>query len=248
MASSVRRPTLGERHAEGIELGFEPSGSGAEDHPPAAELVDGGDRLGHHDTGPRIGKTSTVVPMRTRDVAAATQDITANGSRTYADGGYGTPAGTTRWSLTQTSANPSSSASRAVRVRASPEAAGPACGRWTPPVIDADSVIAGTVQRVTRRRHSTWTCGDDRVGREAFSRGARRAAVWPGVAKHSPSLIDQRHRSTPPSHSPKVIRRKPAPRAASTRHETPRAPGVPPCQPHPEPREPSVAPWSRCSP
>ena len=105
-------------------------------------------------TGPRIGRTSTVVPMRTREVAAATQVITANGSRTYADGGYGTPAGTTRWSLTQTSAKPRSSASRAVRVRASPDAAGPACGRWTPPVIDADSVIDGTVPGGSSRTRS----------------------------------------------------------------------------------------------
>ena len=33
-------------------------------------------------TGPRIGRTSTVVPIRTRDVAAATHAITANGSST----------------------------------------------------------------------------------------------------------------------------------------------------------------------
>ena len=105
-------------------------------------------------TGPRIGRTSTVVPIRTRDVAAATHDITANGSRTYAEGGYGTPAGTTRWSLTQTSAKPSSSARRAVRVSASPEAAGPAWGRWTPPVIDADSVIDGTVPGRSYRTRS----------------------------------------------------------------------------------------------
>ena len=132
---------LVEGHAEGVELGFEPPRSCAEDHPPTAELVDGGDRLGDHD-GAAHRRTSTVVPMRTREVAAATQVITANGSRTYADGGYGTPAGTTRWSLTHTSAKPRSSASRAVRVRASPDAAGPACGRWTPPVIDVAAVIA----------------------------------------------------------------------------------------------------------
>ena len=45
-------PALGERHAEGIELGFEPPGSGAEDHASATELVDGGDRLCHHDGAP----------------------------------------------------------------------------------------------------------------------------------------------------------------------------------------------------
>ena len=69
--------------------------------------------------------------------------------------------GTTRWSLTQTSENPSSSASRAVRVSASPEAAGPACGRCTPPVIDADAVIDGTVPGESSR------IGSGRAGCEA---------------------------------------------------------------------------------
>lgn len=88
-------------------------------------------------TGLRIGSTSTVVPSPTRDVDAATHAIVANGSNTYADGGYGTPVGTTRWSLTQTSANPRDSASCATFVSASPDAAGPACGRWTPAVTGA---------------------------------------------------------------------------------------------------------------
>ena len=79
---------LVEGHAEGVELGLEPSTAAPRiTRPPLSWSMVAIDW--RTTTGLRIGRTSTVVPMRQREgVAAATQVITANGSRTYADGGF----------------------------------------------------------------------------------------------------------------------------------------------------------------
>src|SRR5262245_26768664 len=139
MASSVRAP----RSANGTPSASNPSSS----HPAAApnnsrpplNASTVASSLARC-SGCRYGRTITLVPSRTRVVAAPAHVSATTGSSRYA-GGYGTPVGIARWSLTHTSAKPSSSACFAARVMPSAPAARPYCGKWTPNCTGSASVV-----------------------------------------------------------------------------------------------------------
>ena len=108
MISSVRRPR---------SWNDCPSASNsASDHPTPTAIVSrpalSASRLASafaSQSGLCWGTTSTLVPSPTRSVTAAADASVSSGSKRYGDG-YDCAAGCTTWSLTQTSANPSSSA------------------------------------------------------------------------------------------------------------------------------------------